>query len=96
MELDSYNTEYVMAMQIVQDACEEVCNEMWLETAGRRSIGVVQVWCLRDGKPDTCNLLRIGTYWRSPSFEVMMETEDRVLKYGIVEEPNWFPLYGMY
>ncbi|KAF9648401.1 hypothetical protein BDM02DRAFT_3187161 [Thelephora ganbajun] len=60
------------------------------------SIGTLPVWCLRDGKPSTCDLLRIGTFWRSPSFEVMMEVANRVVKYGIVEEQDWSPMYGMY
>lgn len=63
---------------------------------GRRismSIGAVQVRCLRNGEPDACNLLGIGTYWRSPSFEFMVEVVDRVLRHGTAGEPNWFPMY---
>ncbi|KAF9649663.1 hypothetical protein BDM02DRAFT_3113521 [Thelephora ganbajun] len=96
IEVDSYEDEYLMATDILKDACEEVRDEMWPKASGKVRIGTLPVWCLRDGKPSTCGLLRIGTYWMSPPFKVMMEMADRVVKYGIAEEPDWFPMYGMY
>ena len=85
-----------MAVQILLDVCKEVCDEMWPEVSGRMSIGVVHVWCLRDGKTETCDLPRVGNYRRSPSAKVVMEVADRILGYSIVEEPDWFPMYGMF
>ena len=94
LELDSYEAEHGMAMQLIEDICEEICNEMWPEAS--MSIGTVTVWCLRDNKPQTCELLKIGTYQQPPSFDVAMEMANAVIKYGIAEKPDWFPLYGVY
>jgi len=94
IELDSYEEEYSLAMNILIEICEEVCEGASPEAPTK--IGAAGVWCQRDGETETCDLLRIGTYGRIPPFEVIMKVADSVMKYGIVEEPDWYPLYGMF
>lgn len=96
IEVHSYEDEYSMALEIIRDACEEVCHEIWPEGLYLTTIGAAHVWCLRDGKDQTCDLLKIGNYRRSPPYKVMMAIARGVVKYGIAEEPDWFSLYGMY
>jgi len=94
MELDSYKREYSLAMKMLIEICEEVCEEASLEPPSR--ISAAGVWCQRDGETEPCDLLRIGTYGRRPPVEVIMKIADSVSKFGIIEMPDWFPLYGMY
>ena len=93
IELDSYEEEYSLAMKMLIDICEEVCE---VPPEGPTRIGAAGVWCMRGGETEPCNLLRIGTYGRRPPFEVIMKMADSVTKFGIVEKPDWFPLYGVY
>ena len=94
LELDSYKKEHTFAEELIEFVCEEVCDEMWPE--GLFDIGTAHVWCQRDGKTQTCNLLQIGTRRRPPPFDVVMEMARRVARYGISERPAWYPLHGMF
>ena len=94
IELDSYEEEHSLAMKMLVEICEEVCEEASPEAPTK--IGGAGVWCQRDGETETCDLLKIGTYGRIPPIEVIMKMADSVSRFGIVEMPDWYPLYGMF
>jgi len=94
IELGNFKKEYSLAMKMLVEICEEVCEEASPEAPTK--IGGAGVWCQRDGEAEPCDLLKIGTYGRIPSIEVIMKMADSVSKFGIVEMPDWYPLYGMF
>lgn len=50
-----------MARKLIEGVCKEVCDEMLPD--GWMTIDKLPVWCLRDGKIETCRVfkLKIGT-----------------------------------
>lgn len=95
-ELRGYKEEYDAALDILEYTCEEVCDEMWPEAW--ISIGIVQVWCQKVGETTAYRLLKlkIGTLWKRPLFNLTLEMARRIVGYGVTEQPDWFPLYGMF
>lgn len=79
-------------MELLVKICLMVCDEMW--PMGWMDTCVTTVWCLRDGKTQTCFLLRIGVCSYPPPINVVTEMAHRLAEYGIVERPDWFPLSG--
>ena len=81
-----------MAFDKLGEICEEVSDVMWPEGWG--CIYGTRVWCLRNGKTESCRLLQIGEAEMSPSFDVTMEMESRLAEYDIREMPGWYPECG--
>jgi len=88
LEFGSYRDECGEAMQLLTEICKALCVEMWPE--GFMAVGGAEVSCLRDGKPEACMLLRIGSYWDTPPPDFMLEIADMAEEYGIFEMPNWY------
>ena len=94
VELESYGRECAIAFDHLPHICERVCDEMWPE--GWIEICGTSVWCLRDGKTETCLLIQIGTSRQSPPFDVSMEMVGRLAECGIGERLDWYPECGKF
>ncbi|KAF9778460.1 hypothetical protein BJ322DRAFT_1025160 [Thelephora terrestris] len=86
-EVQSYSAQFWITTEAIAGGCQSIYPD-W------RHIKVVTVACSTYGDYGSCPLIRVGAAGWKPPKEVINKIAERLRKFGLVEEPNWFPTVG--
>ncbi|KAF9778459.1 hypothetical protein BJ322DRAFT_1025159 [Thelephora terrestris] len=86
-EVEEYAEQLWTTTEEIAGGCQSIYPD-W------RHIKVVTVACSTYGDYGSCLLIRVGVVGWKPPGEVINEMAKELCKFGLVEEPNWFPTVG--